>query len=632
MNAQWLSEWRGSSPSGPDEAFYFDSGPGRLFGWLHLPAAGGSAPRLGMVICKPFGYEAVCAHRSIRAFAKAAAAVGIPTLRFDYLGTGDSAEIDPQADQLDVWSRDVVSAVAELQRRTGVERVCLLGFRLGGLLATQAAGRSSAVTALALVAPVISGRRYLRELRTTRLASLLAVADPELIGGAEKNASAGTAGIEVSGFSLSAATVESLGRTDLSGLASPPVSDALIIDRKDLPGARAWSDAMVAKGMRTEYVALPGFVEMMITAPQFATVPRAMIASMTDWQQRLEGAPDALPGGTKESSIGSGATSTALSLPDESQVPERAVSERPVFLGSEATLFGIVTEPPPGEQRRRAVILLNVGADHHIGASRVYVPLARHWARRGYLVMRLDLAGLGDSETRPGQPDNEVFPPAALDDIRLAIDFMHSRYRARDITLAGVCSGAYHALRAAAARLPVNRILMVNPQNYFWKQGMTLEGLQLAEIVRNPAVYRDRVLSLAAWRRMLHGEVNIWRIVRIYLHRPMLTLRFTLRDLARVLHVRMEDDLGSELEEIGARGVHMAFVFARGEPGLDLLKLEAGSSVKRLGERCRVHIIDSADHTFTQSHARGVLERVLSEELFARGQIVLDHRAQPASP
>ena len=40
--------------------------------------------------------------------------------------------------------------------------------------------------------------------------------------------------------------------------------------------------------------------------------------------------------------------------------------------------------------------------------------------------------------------------------------------------------------------------------------------------------------------------------------------------------------------------------------------------VKRLGERCRVRIIDSADHTFSRSGPRQVLEEVLSEELFAR--------------
>ena len=65
----------------------------------------------------------------------------------------------------------------------------------------------------------------------------------------------------------------------------------------------------------------------------------------------------------------------------------------------------------------------------------------------------------------------------------------------------------------------------------------------------------------------------------------------------------------------------MVFVFARGEPGLDLLKIEAGSMMRRLGERCRIVIVDSADHTFSRSGPREVLENVLSEELYARQEL-----------
>src|SRR5580693_8582106 len=87
----------GAQAGGLAHAIYFDSGGQRLFGWFHAPAAHTTVD-VGLVICKPFGYEALCSHRGLRAFAEAAAALGVPALRVDYLGTGDSAEIDSQAD------------------------------------------------------------------------------------------------------------------------------------------------------------------------------------------------------------------------------------------------------------------------------------------------------------------------------------------------------------------------------------------------------------------------------------------------------------------------------------------------------------------------------------------------------
>jgi pimeloyl-ACP methyl ester carboxylesterase len=388
-----------------------------------------------------------------------------------------------------------------------------------------------------------------------------------------------------------------------------------------MPVAEQWAQSLRTDSARAKYLSLPGLVEMVMTAPQFAAIPREMIAATRDWMTQLAGRLDAESGSgfTSRSEIGA-ARNTVLTLAGETSVSgtTAAATERPVFLGRDGLVFGIITEPRPDEARRRAVILLNAGADHHIGATRLYVSVARRWAYRGYIVLRMDLAGLGDSYTRPGRADNDVFPAEALEDIRAAVDFIRTRYGVRECTLAGLCSGAYHALRAAAAGIAVNRILMVNPQNYFWKAGDSLETLQLAEVVKNPTVYRERIFSMAAWKRLLSGQVNVIRIVKIYLQRPLLTLESAGREIARRLRLKLPNDLGSELQDIVARGIKIAFVFAHGDPGIALLKLEAGASVRQLGDRCHVHIIDNADHVFTSSGPRSVMEKVLSEELFAR--------------
>jgi alpha-beta hydrolase superfamily lysophospholipase len=601
------------TPTGTARPFYFKSDDNQLFAWLHRPVAP-LASKIGVVICAPYGYESICAHRSIREFAEAITAAGIPAMRFDYSGTGDSAEIDKDADHVAQWTRDVIAAIRELRRLAGVERVCLLGIRLGAMLAALAAAECRAVDSLILVGPVVSGRRYVRELRTTQLAGIAlsgssgSDSDPDAKSTAPKV-------LEAGGFSLSAATLASLALVDLQATAAPPVRSMLILDNDKLPSAKRWSESLSHSAVELDYKVLPGLIEMAITAPQFAAVPRAMIDATREWltATAMNGSPGDRSPAPCDSSLP--VTLTLAENPNSRQLP---ITERPIFISSGAQLFGIVTEPPSDEKRRRAVILLNPGADFHIGASRMYVSLARRWAQHGYVVLRLDLAGIGDSATRTGKVDDEVFPDEAIDDIRSAVEFIQWRYATRDVALAGLCSGAYHALRAAAAGLDVNRILMVNPQNYFWKKGTRLDQIQLIEVVHNPGLYRQRMLSGRAWRRVFSGDVDVVRIAAIYLQRLRLAGETMLREIARPLRIRLPNDLGWDLERIVANGIRITFIFARGEPGIDLLKLQAGSTLSRLGSRFRLRLIDGGDHIFSRGAPRSLMENALSEELYAR--------------
>src|SRR5665213_1692837 len=137
MNAETLGRRPLMHSGSLNDPIYFRSGEYQLFGWLHHARADSSAD-LGVVICNPFGYEALCAHRGIRVLADEIAANGFPTLRFDYVGTGDSEDLRATGDEIELWIGNVVDAANELRRSTGVARICLLGFRLGALLAALA--------------------------------------------------------------------------------------------------------------------------------------------------------------------------------------------------------------------------------------------------------------------------------------------------------------------------------------------------------------------------------------------------------------------------------------------------------------------------------------------------------------
>lgn len=109
-----------------------------LFG-IYSPASGRPGGR-GVLLCNPWGPEAMRAHRSMKVLADRLSAQGLDVLRFDYYGTGDSFGDATNACLAD-WVGDAVLAAEELRALAGVGRVDLVGLRLGAWVAAAAAAR-----------------------------------------------------------------------------------------------------------------------------------------------------------------------------------------------------------------------------------------------------------------------------------------------------------------------------------------------------------------------------------------------------------------------------------------------------------------------------------------------------------
>jgi len=138
---------------------------------MHVPPAG-AARAHGVIVCGPFGREAIRVHRLLRVVADRLARDGIAVLRFDYFGAGESAGMDSDAD-LDGWSRDVLTADRELRRRTGLQQVIWLGIRLGAAAAAAALAHASpSGTRLVLWDPISNGESYLGALRSRHAQSV----------------------------------------------------------------------------------------------------------------------------------------------------------------------------------------------------------------------------------------------------------------------------------------------------------------------------------------------------------------------------------------------------------------------------------------------------------------------------
>ncbi|HUS25299.1 MAG TPA: amino acid adenylation domain-containing protein [Candidatus Binatia bacterium] len=132
----------------------------RLFG-IRSPAAA-PARRTAVLVCQSWGVEYMRSYRATHLLAQQLARRGFDTLRFDYSCTGDSMGAGSSA-ELSAWIEDIGHAVEELRALSGAEQVCVLGLRLGALLAAAAARRGG-IDRLALWDLPASGREWIDQL------------------------------------------------------------------------------------------------------------------------------------------------------------------------------------------------------------------------------------------------------------------------------------------------------------------------------------------------------------------------------------------------------------------------------------------------------------------------------------
>lgn len=158
--------------------FFFAREDARLFGILHSPE--GPAKPLAFVMSHPFGEEKLWSHRVFVSCARALAERGYAVLRFDYFGAGDSSGMSADS-SLASHQADLQAAIRTLeQRMPNVQRIGLIGLRLGAsfaalLLESQSESPRLRSAPLVLWDPILDGDGYFQELLRSNLSTQLAV-------------------------------------------------------------------------------------------------------------------------------------------------------------------------------------------------------------------------------------------------------------------------------------------------------------------------------------------------------------------------------------------------------------------------------------------------------------------------
>ena len=566
--------------------------------WWHAPAPDAAPARLAVVLASSWGQDDMSAYVGLRALALRLADAGLGVLRFEWADAGDSSA--PTGTTGVAEALAAFAAAADAARaRSGGARLAFVGLRLGALLAAHAAAARDDVDGLVALLPVATGNAFVRE--------------QILLGASAGLANDADGGVQLAGFVLPPGRAAEIAALRWPLAAAHPMRAAWLLDR---PGMRCRQavDALhgIGAGVRESAHA---DLDKVIAKPHEAELAGGVIDEIVHglgaWA--AEAAPCAavampVDDGDAWLRVDSGGV----------RVRERLVAVPAGASADAPALAAVLVEPDaPRAGARRGVVLLSSAQERRIGPHRLLVSQARKLAANGDVVLRLDIAGVGDSPAR-ATPDPDAMPlhydPRCVDDVRRAVAWLREGQGVGECVLAGLCSGAHHAWRAALAGVDVQRVVLVNQLVFHWKRGVSLEDQYLpTRRIKIAARTGRAIFSAREWRNLLGSRANMQLFAGVVAARAARLVTLRVRDLADALNLPLRGRLALELEGVCRRGVVVNFVFGSDEPGLVLLKEEIGHTGVRLArDRCmKVCEVEHADHTFAGTAGRAGLYAVL---------------------
>ncbi|HXX70365.1 MAG TPA: hypothetical protein VEK07_24505, partial [Polyangiaceae bacterium] len=396
------------------------------------------------------------------------------------------------------------------------------------------------VESLVLWNPCASGASFVSEV--SKLHQIYVRIEPQL-GLAPKPR---VAGEEALGSFLPEALVGELGAIDLLETARRPARRTLVIDGGNVAGCDALMRHLRDLGAAPELRSHPGH-KFLVTVAHRSLVPDSVIDAIVDWLASVH----PLTEGAVDGSQGYAAT------------PPAPAGERPIVFGRSHPVFGILTPADPartGPDRPR-IVLSNAGCVNRSGPHRLYVKMARRWARQGFTVLRVDLPGIGDSPVVAGTQENVTYPPTALDDLRDAMRAIGPG----PVIIAGLCSGGDYAFQLGSRDPNVTGAWLLNPRTF-------------------------GVLALAAVESGAPPTTPV-------------------------------DGVPLELRRMAERGVDTLLVVSRNDPGVAYVDKHAGDAMRALEGVARFKRVDfdGADHSFTPMVVQESVSDLLTENLVKPG-------------
>ncbi len=509
---------------------FFGPSDSPLFGVVHLPVD--NQIRGGVLICGSLGKDGMDSVRLHRILADSLARRGFGVLRFDYLGSGDSAYAQVRDDAVANWVASVGHALDYLTL-IGAESATAIGIRAGCLILDEYLAQSHTVNRVVYLDPPGTGRRYLREHTTLFRLSVgedaLTPGEVSIIGGRLSDHAAA----EFAALRMGANPVSAHGVDNVLLVGRPAETDKRITALAAAEGV----DSIITGGLPECAGPMPR--DMMLP------IPFTAVDSIVEWMD------------------GNVPTRTHRAVPQyltTVTMPAEGPDGVDVFESIERIepngLFAIRTLPRRRSPAPAKTVLFFVTAhDLHVGPAREWVELSRRIAAAGAQAVRWDPAGLGLSGQISRDPWRDIYSKADItDSIAVA---RHACQDAGELELVGICSGSWYAAHAART-IGAQSAILVNLMAWNWRVTSTL---LLQWIGREKALHANAASDTGGGpsesrTKRLRALLNPAREpTKSFMHNHL--PRYVLRVLSWVGLVWLPEDI---LTTLAHRGTHVTLI------------------------------------------------------------------------
>jgi len=270
--------------------------------------------------------------------------------------------------------------------------------------------------------------------------------------------------------------------------------------------------------------------------------------------------------------------------------------EEVVAFGSGGSLIGIVTHPDRFDVGYPAILLLPANGWPRTGHSRLLVTMGRRFAGLGFLCLRFDYSGVGESA-----PRRDEVPKDRSDILETieAMDFLETTFGVPKFVAVGFCRGARTCFATAAQDLRISGLALIQidilvasrQESAIW----TEQGSR--------AVFQS-LGRRSSWMRLLRGQADYRARLATIFARVKLKVGGDGRQ-------NESNQVASALASLSGRGVRIRFLFSPGHAGHQYLQtvLKSQTQFHQPLPGMRIETLSQPGHDFhTQAGQRALFQ------------------------